>query len=240
MNPDGTEQTTLLTDPKILQIRSPSPCGAYIVFEWGFHEGSRNVNVWRANADGSHVQQLTTGEDGEDPVCSLDGRWVFYVDATKPQPMRIPVDGGQAEPVPGSAIPNGHYSSGNISVSPDGKWLAYLAKIRSESGAIETKPVLVSLLTPRSPQLIDAHRNIGYPPQFTPDGLALVYSVLLNGVANLWVQPLNGGSRRQITNFTSGGIRVFYFSPDGKHLGVLRTLLETDVVLLRETNPSSR
>jgi serine/threonine protein kinase len=240
MNPDGTEQATLLTDPKVLQIRAPSPCGAYIVFEWSFHEGIHNVNVWRANADGSHLQQLTTGEDGEDPVCSLDGRWVYYVDATKPQPMRISVDGGQSEPVPGSTVPNGHYSSGNICVSPDGKWLTYLAKISSDSGTTEVKPVLVSLTTPRAPQLIDVDRNISYPPQFTPDGEALVYPVVLNGVANYWLQPLNGGPRRRITNFTSGGNRVFYFSPDGKHLGVLRTLGESDVVLLRETNPHSR
>src|SRR5262249_46371382 len=138
MKPNGTEQTTLLADQE-LQIRSPSPCGAYIVFEWGFHEGTRNVNVWRANADGSNLRQLTTGEDGEDPICSLDGRWVYYVDATKPQPMRVSIDGGSAEPLSGSAVPNGYYSNGNIAVSPDGQWLTYLAKVRSEGGAAQSK-----------------------------------------------------------------------------------------------------
>ena len=234
MEPNGREQTTLLSEQKILQIRAPSPCGSYIVFEWDFHEGTRNVNVWRANADGSNLKQLTRGEDGEDPVCSLDGRWVYYVDATKPQPMRISVDGGQAEPIPGSAVENGYHSNGNIAVSPDGKWLVYLAKIR-QHGATTEKAVLVSLSTSGSPKLIDVDQNIEYPPQFTPDGRALVYSVDQNSVVNLWLQPLSGGPRRRITNFTSGTNRVYYFSPDGKYLGVLRTLIESDVVLLRET-----
>ena len=95
--------------------------------------------------------------------------------------------------------------------------------------------MLVSLSTSGSPKLIDVDQNIEYPPQFTPDGRALVYSVDQNSVVNLWLQPLSGGPRRRITNFTSGTNRVYYFSPDGKYLGVLRTLIESDVVLLRET-----
>ena len=235
MSATGGEPAVLFADQRALQIRAPSPCGRYLVFEWDFHEGARNVNVWRANRDGTNLQQLTTGDDGEDPVCSADGKWVYYVDATQPQPMQIAVEGGASEPVPGSRVANGFYTLGNIAVSPDGRWLSYVAKIRKPDGTAVLKAAVVSLATQRPPQLVDVDQNISYPPQFTPDSAGFVYSVFQHGVANLWLQPLHGGATRRITNFTSGDIRVFYFSPDGKTLGVLRTMVESDVVLLRET-----
>ena len=235
MNVTGGESAVLFSDPKMLQIRAPSPCGRYLVFEWDFHESAHNVNVWRANRDGTDLRQLTTGEDGEDPVCSSDGKLVYYVDATKPQPMQVAVEGGVAEPVPGSRVANGFYALGNISVSSDGRWLAYVAKIRNADGSSELKAIIVSLATPSPPKVVAVDQNISYPPQFTPDGRALVYCVFQNGVANLWLQPLDGAGKHRVTNFTSGDIRVFYFSPDGKTLGVLRTMVESDVVLLRET-----
>jgi eukaryotic-like serine/threonine-protein kinase len=73
-------------------------------------------------------------------------------------------------------------------------------------------------------------------PRFTPDGNAIVYDITDKGVANLWMQPLNGSPGRQITNFTSGRINGFRWSPDGKWLGVMREHDISDVVLLRETN----
>ena len=52
---------------------------------------------------------------------------------------------------------------------------------------------------------------------------------------NLWLHPLDGSRGRQITNFPADAIQVFQFSLDGKTLGVMRTHVESDVVLLRDT-----
>ena len=94
--------------------RSPEPCqrGSRLVFEWDHPQGAPDVNLWRMDADGSNLTKLTSGADGEDPVCPVDGKWVYYVDATKAQPMRVPVEGGASEPVPGSAVPGGYYAWG--------------------------------------------------------------------------------------------------------------------------------
>ena len=73
-------------------------------------------------------------------------------------------------------------------------------------------------------------------PKFSPDGKAIVYDIIDKGVGNLWWQPFDGSPGHQITNFTSGTINTFRWSPDGKALGVTRAHDISDVVLLRETN----
>ena len=74
-------------------------------------------------------------------------------------------------------------------------------------------------------------------PQFAPDGKAVVYPVRENGVDNLWYQPLDGSKGHQMTNFSSEQIAGFAWSADGKTLGVLRQQTESDVVLLRQSQP---
>jgi len=71
---------------------------------------------------------------------------------------------------------------------------------------------------------------------FTPDGKAVAYPIVENGVSNLWLQPLDGSPGRQITNFKSGRFRTFGWSPDGKSLALIRDVSQSDVVLLREAS----
>jgi Tol biopolymer transport system component len=90
---------------------------------------------------------------------------------------------------------------------------------------------------------VDVDQHIGYPPQFTPDGRGIAYPIRetgRDGADNIWLQPLDGSRMRRITNFPSEGTRVFYWSPDGKTLGVLRTRTDSDIVLLRESVSSSQ
>ncbi len=242
---DGSSEMALLNFPGPLQVRAPVPCdgGRKIVFEWDYRNGSRTVNVWRADADGSNLTQLTTGPDGEDPVCAPNGKWVYYVDYTKPQPMRASLDGGPSEPVPGSAVAGGYYSFGNIALSPRGDRLVYLAMVKpagTNAGRLKAAIVNLAAGAGATPQLVDVDQHISYPPQFTPDAKAIAYPIASNSGDNIWVQPLDGSPRRRITNFPSDMTRVFYWSPDGKTLGILRSRLTSDVVLLRESAISSQ
>jgi Tol biopolymer transport system component len=86
-------------------------------------------------------------------------------------------------------------------------------------------------------RFLEADSRLSDPPEFTPDGKAVVYGILENGVENLWRQPINGMGGRQVTNFQTDVFSRYQYSPDGKMLGVLRFHSDSDVVLLRDTTP---
>jgi eukaryotic-like serine/threonine-protein kinase len=58
-----------------------------------------------------------------------------------------------------------------------------------------------------------------------------------NGVDNLWLQPLDGSRGRALTNFKAEHICDFHWSFDGKQLAIVRGHTESDVVLMRSTQP---
>jgi Tol biopolymer transport system component len=66
-----------------------------------------------------------------------------------------------------------------------------------------------------------------------PSGRAVAYVVREKGVDNLWMQPLDGSARRQLTHFTSERINGYAFSRDGTRLAVGRGHADSDAVLLR-------
>jgi serine/threonine protein kinase len=244
---DGHQETSLLRTPGNFTARAPVPCdgGRYLVFEWDYKDGVGTVGLWRMNSDGSNLVQLTRGADGENPVCAQRGKWVYYVDYTRPQPLRIPIEGGQAEPVPGSAVPSGSFAWGNIALSPDGMRLVYLAKVKVQGEAsTQLKAAIVNLAADggETPRLVDVDQQIARPPQFTPDGSSIAYPIRENGVDNIWVQPLNDQPKRRITDFSSDQIFVFYWSPSGKTLGILRLRGDlrgdSDVVVLTDSGSS--
>ena len=70
--------------------------------------------------------------------------------------------------------------------------------------------------------------------QWTPDGRAIYYIALNNGVSNIWRQPIDGSSPTQVTQFSTGHIFNFAYSPDGRQLALSRGSLDSDVVLIKD------
>ena len=71
---------------------------------------------------------------------------------------------------------------------------------------------------------------------FLPSGKAVAYVVREKGVDNLWIQPLDGIQRQQLTHFTAERIAGYVFSKDGAQLGIKRGHSESDAVLLRNVS----
>src|SRR5205085_1540856 len=71
-----TEQGSLTT--------TPSACmdGQYVVFSLGFHANNPSLNIWRMDASGGNLKQLTTGKLEQFPTCTPNGRSVIYWDVT--------------------------------------------------------------------------------------------------------------------------------------------------------------
>jgi eukaryotic-like serine/threonine-protein kinase len=221
--PTGGE-TVVLSDDKRLPVQSVA-CGAYIVFRAIPRSGGASVNLWRTEMTGSTEKQLTFGRNEQNPQCSPDGKWVYYIAQLENQALkRVSIEGGTPETV--FEEPFSGYS-----LSPDGKLVANL-DIRE----LDHKLVLnVFSIADRKSTYHNIDPRASDPIRFAPDGNALVYNVREKGVDNLWLQPLDGSAYRQLTHFTTERIVRFSFSADGSRIAIERGHSESDAVLLRDT-----
>jgi len=61
-----------------------------------------------------------------------------------------------------------------------------------------------------------------------------VYVVREKGVDNLWLQPLDGKTHRQLTHFKTNRTFRYAFSPDGSKIAMECGQAESDAVLLHD------
>jgi Tol biopolymer transport system component len=235
--PDGTNSRTLASDAAG-NINAAYRCGEhYVVLSWAFHGGGDWARIWRLNADGSNAMQLTSGKIDIHPVCSPDGRWVYYQDPAADRILRVPIEGGKPEIVPGTVAFDAGIAAPLGGLSSDGKQMPFF----SQSGFARKDLNIVDLDVGSNPtrHTLSPDSRVAGAVVFTPDGRAVAYPILENGVSNIWVQPLDGSPGRQITNFNFGTFRSFSWSPDGKSLALIRDVSQSDVVLLREVSQAA-
>jgi eukaryotic-like serine/threonine-protein kinase len=232
VSPDGATRSTLVSDPSAI-IADAHACGEqYLVLAWPFRGGASAARIWRLNADGSGATQLTNGKGAVTAACSPDGKWVYFFDAVEDRILRVSINGGPSEVVPGTEVPNSFVAAPIGGPSPDGRQLPFFSESSPGSVALQ----IVNLDSGPNPKTRTLKPDLRVSGQvvFTPDGKGVAYPILGNGTSNIWVQPLDGSPGRQITNFKSGTFRIFSWSPDGKSLAVVREESQSDVVLLRE------
>ena len=255
---DGKSRAVLASDPNAF-LNAPETCSPAaaagssvpeshrIVFAWAGHaENATGRSIWRVDLDGSNLKQLTTGHGDQDPSCSPDGKWVYFINNNPDRIRRVSIDGGTVEDVPGTSIPNSIYGGFAAHISPDGSRLAFVLTEASQAmiapGSPNDEKIAIVSLDPASKgahQLLTPNPHITGSVHFTPDGKSLAYAVRENGIDNVWVQPIDGGPGHYITKFPSDQSRGgFAWSPDGKTLAILRGRLDSDVVLLRDTSSS--
>jgi eukaryotic-like serine/threonine-protein kinase len=207
---------------------SPSGCNdGHVFFARGMIK-PLGVSIWRSEADGTGLRRITEGKGDMLPVCSPDAKEVFYVDTVAAAYMKVPVDGGKAERIFSGYAANAE----GYDISRDGK-TAVLGTYDFKS----QKPN-ITLVSVESGKAV---RTFEYDPRhqgllrFTPDGKGIVYPIREKGVDNLWLQPLDGSSGRQLTNFTALKIYSYQWSPDGKSLALVRGDSPSDLVLIQDS-----
>jgi serine/threonine protein kinase len=187
-----------------------------------------SVNIWRSEADGTGLHRLTEGKRDMFPMCSPDGKTVFYIDITVPAYMKVSIDGGQPERVTKDFA---DFDSG-FDVARDGKTVVLgIYDFKAQRPAIS----LVSLNSGQVLRRFEYDPRHQGQPRFSPDGKGIVYPVREKGVDNLWLQPLDGGAGRQLTNFGSLKIYSYQWSPDGKSLALVRGDSPSDLVLIQNS-----
>jgi serine/threonine protein kinase len=225
--------TTPLPGPELTFVKGPSACGrgGYVVFTNISGKGQKALNIWRMDATGGHLKQLSAGKLQDFAVCSRDGRWVIYEDASSGgQLMKVSIDGGKAEGVASEQL-----VANGFDISPDSK-LAAFATFGHLDEHVE-KMTLASLDSGQTVKTLEFNRPRSGPIRFSPDGKAVVYPVRTGGVDNLWSQPLDGSPGKLITAFSSEHIIDFHWSFDGSKLGLIHGHTDSDVVLIRDAQP---
>jgi Tol biopolymer transport system component len=218
MNSDGSQNTPFLPDAH--NVGSASGCGdRYVVFD---SLPQSQVAVIRAEADASNPTKLA--DDAVFPDCSRDGKWFLYSNTLGTKFFRLPIEGGTP-----TQIATPHQTGDPIlKISPDGNWITYLyAEARPAQEQIAIIPATGGTPVHLFPLPEDTNAF-----RWSPDGKGVQFVITRNGAANIWEQPIAGGPRRQITNFTSGLIFDFDWSYDGKLLYLAKGEKNSDVILI--------
>jgi Tol biopolymer transport system component len=218
MNADGTDRRQLTFDSGNDVSPAASPDGRYIVFS---SNRSGNFEIWRMNQDGSNLIQLTRTNGANPPSISPDSKWAIYLNSGSL--YKIPIEGGQPTVICDNA-------AGAATMSPDGKLIAYFSTGK-ESLEISVNSMQDGSIVRRFDGGFQSLNKNSL--KWTPEGKALLYSKSLDGVANLWMQQLDGRPPKQVTEFKTDGIFRFDVSPDGKSLVCARGGWKHDIVLIK-------
>jgi len=231
INPESGAKTALLSQIQFPGFVRSCPDG-HLVFA-AIPGGKIEAHIFRSDADGGNVEELTHGKFDFQPTCSADSKTVLFEDADS-KLEKIAIGGGTPQQLPDRP------SFGRSTVSSDGKLAAI---VTARNGETKEKLGLLSLDFSQPVRLVDFEKPraeygtvLGDGPiLFNRDGTGIIYPVREGQTDNLWLQHLDGSPGKQLTDFKSEFIRDFGYSYDGKQLAIIRGHRESDVVLIRES-----
>jgi dipeptidyl aminopeptidase/acylaminoacyl peptidase len=178
--------------------------------------------IFTIDGSGANRVQVSSGFGPLRRLMSDGKHLVGIVMQPTPTVQLLPVDKNGTSRV----IASEHVRNGVAEVSPDGRWLAYSAFDASNRPAVIVCDV-ASCSSKRTLPLVSTWH-------WTPDSQALAY-VGQPGSTDLWIQPITGGTPRQLTRFPNDRRQIadFAWSADGKRLAVARASQSNDIVIFR-------
>jgi eukaryotic-like serine/threonine-protein kinase len=218
MDADGGNPKQLTSGTGEDQHPQCTPDGKWVIYE---SARSDKGTLFKVPIDGGGPVKLLD-KPLSNPVISPDGKWIVYDETTL---WKLPIDGGK--PVQLFDKP-----SRGPAISPDGKLIA--CRYQPDSAKDEWKVAIISFEGGPPIQVFDipAHpfwHRLGV--RWSVDGKALTYQVNHKGIDNIWLQPIDGGPPKQLTQFDSDRIFSFARSRAGR-LAISRGFETRDVILL--------
>lgn len=206
-----------------------SPDGRYIVF---CSTRAGTMNIWRMNSDGTQPLRLTTGSYEDLPSVTPDSKWIIY--RTGNDIRKVSIDGGPPQKLLSREVQG-------PSLSPDGRLLAFFVNDQPDSQVwhVEIYDLTLGSIVKRFalPDSTRPFNGMSSTPdnrlRWTPDGKALAYVSSSSGASNIWIQPLNSGQFRKLTDFKEAEITSFAWSADGRQIVLVRDTRAYVPVLVR-------
>ncbi len=197
----------------------------------GFPKGSNEPRLFRTNADGGEIAQLTTSGFVRAIGCSSDSQKAYFSigNDVNVSLWSVPVAGGTTKQL----IPAVNYAA--VTVTHDGTRAALFA-LRQEKICVIITDLASGRMQP--PFFID--QSLANITMLSPDGRAIVGDALRNGGITLLYQPLDGSTPHALFNPAPESIRDFDWSPSGKQLAVARVKSSSDVVLITDQARETR
>ncbi|MET0625297.1 MAG: protein kinase [Pyrinomonadaceae bacterium] len=216
---ESTRQLTFEPDKNFRPAVSPDGRIIYFV-----STRAGQMNIWGVEADGTGPRRFTSGTYEDMPTVSPDGQWVYY--RTGSSVRKFPAAGG-------APVKLFNKSALYPVVSPDGLMLALFANPQPDSKRWELEVFDLKSLTPvRSftlPETALPFNGLSW----TPDGRGLTYVSTSGGASNLWLQPLDGGQPRQLTDFKEAELLSFAWAPQGGEIVCVLSVKTYTPVLVR-------
>jgi len=215
---DGTAETLPL-EPRGYYHPRFSPDGSALAFAVGKGAIGVNGDVWVYGFAEGGMRRVTFGRSDIYPLWSPDGSRLAYVDAERSKVVAVSVDGSGNEQV---------LIGGETEVwlpdswSPDGRTVAMCQTGR-------TTDVRLVTVGEQDTRLFASDAS---GAAISPDGRWIAYQSPSSGDARVYVRPLDGEGKWQVSNGRGAYAR---WSPDGRRLffiaydGAERTMTEVDV-----------
>jgi serine/threonine protein kinase len=220
MNPDGSSRSRV--PDRDINAAYGMSCGPDALLFATLR--NNNLSLFRQDMATREIKQLTFERDAEWPVCTKDGKTVFYNDFFGgPAIKRISTSGGSPAVVYAG-------SASYASLSPDDKRIVFFQF--STAGGEHKNMVVV--------QNIDGGNRIElssmgvHEAKWAPDSSGLVESKTTGAGSNLFYQALDGSKPTQLTHFDSEPLWIasFSFSPDGRQIAIGRARVnDSDLVM---------
>lgn len=223
MNADGSSPKQLTVDARASRGICVSPDGRYVFFA---SDRAGRFNIWRVDLDGRNLKQLTNGEAELYPQVTADSQTVvFQQGEVEPRLFKVSVEGGPTVQVTDTR-------AFRPAISPKGDLIAYHYLDPDVDSSRWRLGVVAVTGGPRVkqfdlPAIIPNSRLI----RWTPDGEP-AFADGARGLAEIWLQPLNGTPARRLTDLKAEQILGFDWSRDGRTLAVVRKVQTSDTVLI--------
>jgi Tol biopolymer transport system component len=183
--------------------------------------------IYLVDRYGGSPRRLTrAGEDEFFPDYSPDGQWIVYNIITAKRAFLRKTDVAD-----GRTVDLGSGWAYMPCYSPDG---SFIACVSEDTVSHDFKMSILAADDGRVLQTFPNEVSNYARIRWTPDGRTLVYNRRRNDADNLWLQSIDGGEPRRLTDFTSGRIAGFALSAKGDSLAVATLETERNVVMFED------